>query len=68
MVEDKIRGIKRDKLMKYFICYAKIFGFYPKGEWKDDGKYLKGWPPDCSVKKDGVGRKGLETGKEQPLQ
>lgn len=28
MVGDKIRGIERDKLMKYFICYVENFGFY----------------------------------------
>lgn len=39
MVGDKIRGIERDKLMKYLICYAENFGFYPQGKWKDDEKY-----------------------------
>lgn len=29
IVEDIIRGLERNKSMKYLICYAKNLGFYP---------------------------------------
>lgn len=63
MGEDKIRGIEREKLMKYLIHCAKSFGFYAKGKWKDDETYLKGRTPDCRMKELWCGRKETRNGR-----